>query len=50
MKIIGFIEESEIIEKILQNLGLWDIRNHDPPPLTTLYILSSRKSITMNLR
>jgi hypothetical protein len=31
MKIISFIEELDIIEKILRHLGLWDIRNHDPP-------------------
>ena len=31
MKIISFIEELDIIEKILCHLGLWDIRNHDPP-------------------
>jgi hypothetical protein len=31
MRIISFIEELDIIEKILRHLGLWDIRNHDPP-------------------
>ena len=31
MKIISFIEDFDIIEKILQHLGLWDIHNHDPP-------------------
>ena len=31
MHIISFIEELDIIEKILRHLGLWDIRNHDPP-------------------
>ena len=31
MRIISFIEEFDIIEKILRHLGLWDIRNHDPP-------------------
>ncbi len=31
MKIIGFIEDIEIIEMILRHLGLLDIRNHDPP-------------------
>ncbi len=31
MKIISFIRELGIIEKILHHLGLWDIRNHDPP-------------------
>jgi hypothetical protein len=31
MKIIRFIEKLDLIEKILRHLGLWDIRNHDPP-------------------
>ncbi len=31
MKIISFIEELPLIEKILRHLDLWDIRNHDPP-------------------
>ncbi len=31
MKIISFIEDLDLIEKILCHLGLWDTRNHDPP-------------------
>ena len=31
MHIISFIEDGEIIEKILRHLDLWDTRNHDPP-------------------
>jgi len=31
MKIISFIEEHGVIEKILRHLDLWDVRNHDPP-------------------
>ncbi len=31
MKIIAFIEDSEIIKKILKHLGLWDVK-HKPPP------------------
>ncbi len=27
----------EIIEMILWHLGLWDIRNHDPPPPAQVY-------------
>ena len=39
MRIISFIEDLDIIEKILRHLGLWDIRNHDPPqPVTSDYI------------
>ncbi len=38
MRIISFIEEIEIIEIILRHLGLWDIRNHDPPQPDPVYI------------
>ena len=39
MKIISFIEELPVIEKILHHLDLWDIRNHDPPQKVSDYIL-----------
>jgi len=39
MKIIAFIEELDIIEKILRHLDLWDVRNHDPPQEVPDYIL-----------
>jgi len=32
MKIISFIEEPDVIRKILTHLDLWETRNHDPPP------------------
>ncbi len=38
MKIISFIEDLDIIEKILRHLELWDIRNHDPPEPEPLHI------------
>ncbi len=44
MKIISFIEEIEIIEMILRHLGLWDIRNHDPPPPTPASETDSKSS------
>jgi hypothetical protein len=31
MRIIAFIEDSDMIEKILKHPKLWDIRHHDPP-------------------
>jgi hypothetical protein len=31
MKMISFIEDKDVIEKILRHLGLWKSRNHDPP-------------------
>ena len=39
MKIIGFIEDLDLIETILRHLDLWDIRNHDPPEKVPDYIL-----------
>ena len=39
MKIVAFIEELDVIEKILRHLDLWDIRNHDPPQKVSDYIL-----------
>ena len=32
MRFISFIEDKETIKKILVHLGLWETRNHDPPP------------------
>jgi len=31
MRIISFIEDGQLIKKILKHLGLWETRNHDPP-------------------
>jgi len=31
MRIISFIEEEQLVKKILKHLGLWETRNHDPP-------------------
>ena len=31
MRIISFIEDGGVVEKILRHLGLWETRNHDPP-------------------
>ncbi len=39
MRIISFIEELDIIEKILRHLELWDIHNHDPPEKVSDYVL-----------
>ena len=38
MKIISFIEDAAVIEKILRHLGLWETRNHDPPTGHISYI------------
>ena len=31
MKIISIIEDEEVIEKILKNLGLWEVKARPPP-------------------
>ena len=31
MNIISFIEDKDVITKILRYLGLWETHNHDPP-------------------
>jgi len=31
MRIIAFIEDPEIIKKILKHLGLWEIKERPPP-------------------
>jgi hypothetical protein len=33
MKIIAFIEDEEVINKILKHLGLWDLKTRPPPKL-----------------
>ena len=38
MKVISFIEDSALIEKILKHLGLWETRNHDPPQSKVVHI------------
>jgi len=31
MRILAFIEDKEVIEKILKHLGLWDLKVRPPP-------------------
>jgi hypothetical protein len=42
MKILSFIEDEEIIKKILKHLGLWDVKQRPPPkasaPSPTVHI------------
>jgi len=30
MRIISFIEDLQVVEKILRHVGLWETRNHHP--------------------
>jgi len=38
MKIISFIDDSEIIKKILNHLGMWDVKRK-PPPLSLILVM-----------
>lgn len=35
MRVISVIEDQPLIKKILQHLGIWETRNHDPPACET---------------
>ena len=34
MRIIAFIEDDEVIKKILKHLGLWEVKKRPPPKAT----------------
>ena len=36
MRILAFIEDEEVIEKILRHLGLWDSKSRPPPKVKAL--------------
>jgi hypothetical protein len=36
MNILKFIEDPEVIKKILKHLGLWDIKTRPPPKATAI--------------
>ena len=38
MRVISFIQQPEIIEKILKHLDLWETRRHDPPTRKATHI------------
>jgi len=38
MRVISVIEDQAIIKKILQHLGIWETRSHDPPAQKTPHI------------
>lgn len=50
MKIISFIEDEEVFEKILKHLGLWDVKAQPPPrakaPSVTIHIDDSYSQIS----
>ena len=49
MRIIAFIEDEEVIEKILKRLGLWGVKARPPPrlkaPFPTIYLDDSESQI-----
>ena len=46
MRIIRFIEDKSVVEKILRHLGLWQTRNHGPRALSRRFPFSPRGKIT----
>ena len=42
MRVIAFIEDEEVIKKILKHLGLWEVKAQPPPkvkaPSATIYL------------
>ena len=50
MKIIAFIEDEEVIEKILKHLELWEMKARPPPraktPSVTIYLDDSDSQIS----
>ena len=48
MKIISFIEEEQLVKKILKHLDLWDVKHRPPPransPPTESFILYDESS------
>lgn len=49
MKILSFIEDEEVIKKILKHLGLWEVKARPPPKVTvpseTIYLDNSDSQI-----
>jgi len=46
MKVIAFIEDKNLIKKILVHLGLWETRNHDPPQFDNLHTPTIETELT----
>jgi len=49
MKIIAFIEQEEIKEKILKHLGLWPILKSRPGTMITAWLSSAKLILTTPL-
>ncbi len=49
MRIIAFIEDEEVIEKILKHLGLWEVKARPRPkvkaPFPTIYLDDSDSQV-----
>lgn len=48
-KVIGFIEDGEIIEKILRYLGLWETRSNDPPKSSNKPLTNRKGELTCDI-
>ncbi len=48
MRIIAFIEDEQLVKKILKHLGLWDVKRKPPPrangPPTESFIIYDQSS------
>lgn len=45
MRIISFIEDGEVIKKILKHLGLWEVNPRPPPPQQNVHIDCSHRGV-----
>jgi hypothetical protein len=46
MQVISFVEDDALIRKILQHIGKWETRNHDPPQLDDAHIPTIETELT----
>ena len=45
MRVISFIEDQEVIKKILKHLGLWEVKPRPPPRMAKWQPLSTEPHI-----
>jgi len=49
MRIISFIEDSDVIRKILKHLNLWDVKARPPPKVSVYPRLEDLPAETFNI-
>ena len=50
MKIIAFIEQAEIIEKILRYVGFWNVKKRPPPKANSLHDFPKTNSVASQMQ